>query len=107
MLGLELAQLWERLVPVLVPVLVLGLVQQEQLRHRSQQRRWRGSKKNRASIGRCCFSIHRHWRCANCEFLGRRPSLLGQMHQGQWLFCSNWLSQYFPFRDQSSVAAGL
>ena len=89
MLGLELAQLWERLVPVLVPVLVLGLVPQEQLRHRSQQRRWRGSKKNRASIGRCCFSIHRHWRCANCEFLGRRPSLLGQMHQGQWLSCSN------------------
>ena len=92
---------------VLVQARVQALEQPGQLRHRSRQRRWQASRQNRASIDRYCFSIHRHWRCANCGFLGRRPSLLKRMHQGQWLFCSNWLSQYFPFRDQSSVAAGL
>ena len=68
-------------------VLVLGqarvLEQPGQLRHRSRQRRWQASRQNRASIDRYCFSIHRHWRCANCGFLGRRPSLLKRMHQGQ------------------------
>ncbi len=81
--------------------------EQQQWPRRIQRPLWQASRRNHASIGRYCFSIHRHWRYANCGFLGRRPSLLKRMHQGQWLFCSNWLSQYFPFRDQSSVAAGL
>ena len=71
------------LVLVLVQARVQALEQPGQLRHRSRQRRWQASRQNRASIDRYCFSIHRHWRCANCGFLGHRPSLLKRMHQGQ------------------------